>query len=324
MKIFRIISMICLSGLVFSCQETENVVDENLGSLESEEIVFKGKKYEPLNLKTYSPNAKTQDSPYEIELYSVEYITQKGSDQVGQTIIFSDRGSKKLSTDFSPVAKLAINGTTDISYYVDQIYPGLDLDLATKEAAIDRAASTWANVSCSDLGLFKVPAVNVPIGVIGAFEGYNYIPGYIADVNHAGWLPPAFFDEITPNGGQFILGATFTLILTSNGQPIDTNGDGKIDVAFREIYYNDNFIWGDNDEDVAGFAAVDVESIALHEMGHGLSQAHFGKAFLSKKGEYVFSPQAVMNAGYFGGYQADLKATDEAGHCSIWSNWSNK
>lgn len=324
MKNFKIISIICLSILVFSCQETEKVVDENLNTLETEEIVFKGKKYQPINLKTYSPNAKTGESPYELELYSVEYITQKGSEQAGQTIIFSDKGSKKLNTDFSPVAKLALDGSTDISYYVDQFYPGLDLDLTSKEAAIDRAALTWADASCSDLGLYKVPAQSDPIGVIGFLEGYNYFPTYIADVNHAGWLPPAFFDEIATNGGQFILGATFTLVLTLNGEPIDTNGDGKIDVALREIYYNDNFVWGDNDEDVANFAAVDVESIALHEMGHGLSQAHFGKAFLSNKGELVFSPEAIMNAGYFGGYQADLKGTDISGHCSIWGNWPNK
>jgi hypothetical protein len=87
-------------------------------------------------------------------------------------------------------------------------------------------------------------------------------------------------------------------------------------VAWREIYYNDAFLWRDG-------ATYDVETIALHEAGHGLSQAHFGKAFADAgKGKLHFAPRAVMNAAY-SGVQTEIDGTDKGGHCSIWGNWPN-
>ena len=92
----------------------------------------------------------------------------------------------------------------------------------------------------------------------------------------AGYRKP-FFNQVAPGGGDFILAVTFTIIFTDeNGNPVDTDNNKKADVAWREIYYNDAFSWNDG-------SAYDVETIALHEAGHGLSQDHFGKAFLSGK-----------------------------------------
>ena len=65
----------------------------------------------------------------------------------------------------------------------------------------------------------------------------------------------------------------------------------------------------------------DIETVALHEAGHGLSQGHFGKKFRTdKNGKIHFSPRAVMNASY-SGIQTEILKTDNAGHCSIWANW---
>lgn len=44
----------------------------------------------------------------------------------------------------------------------------------------------------------------------------------------------------------------------------------------------------------AGFR--DLETVAAHEVGHGLSQGHFGKVFFDKKGNLKVAPHAVMNA----------------------------
>ena len=93
---------------------------------------------------------------------------------------------------------------------------------------------------------------------------------------------------------MFILGITFTeMFVDENGNPTDVNNDGKLDVAFREIFYNNA------DPDANGNtvpwridAYPDVESVALHEFGHGLSQAHFGKAFLTNSNDKVhFAPR---------------------------------
>src|SRR5690606_2000488 len=47
-----------------------------------------------------------------------EYITSGESDEIGRTIFFSDVGNKQLDADFVPA--LSLDGTTDVSYYVDE------------------------------------------------------------------------------------------------------------------------------------------------------------------------------------------------------------
>jgi hypothetical protein len=67
-----------------------------------------------------------------------------------------------------------------------------------------------------------------------------------------------------------------------------------------------------------------VETVALHESGHGLSQAHFGKIFLTNAiGLVHFAPFAVMNPVIT--RQADeLTGSDLAGHCSLWGSWPHQ
>jgi hypothetical protein len=176
---------------------------------------------------------------------------------------------------------------------------------------------TWQNVQCSTIPLTNSGSYNFDFGYVQFLLGFGGVAGWAADITHAGWLPKAFFNAISPpNGGDFILGVTFTFIWVSGGQPTDIDNNGKTDVAFREIYYNNGFPWQIN-------GTYDVETIALHEAGHGLSQAHFGKVFrTTANGKLHFSPRAVMNAVY-AGLQQQLLGTDEAGHCSIWANWPN-
>ena len=147
-------------------------------------------------------------------------------------------------------------------------------------------------------------------GLFGAALG---LPFSGADIFHAGWL------FLGPN----VLGVTITFVFIDVSQLpnivfTDIDGNGKLDTAFREIYYADGFTWFDD-----GVSNIDVETVALHEAGHGLSQAHFGKLFSTdKNGKFHFAPQAVMNAGYTGP-QRSLLGTDNGGHCSIWGSWPN-
>jgi hypothetical protein len=265
------------------------------------------------NLPSLS-NARLGNSNYAV--YSAEYLTPAESGQVGNTIFFNDRGNKQLSADFVP--GLSLDGSDNVSYYVDQTRPSADLPAAVTSQAIDRAMATWENVKCSDLGLTKISSsLSISSGFISAILGFGGSTDYVADLVHAGWLPAPFFDALAEGGSTFILGVTFTIIFTDDdGNPVDTNNDGKIDVAWREIYYNDAFTWRDGGH-------YDVETIALHEAGHGLSQGHFGKAFLDNgKGKVHFAPRAVMNAAY-SGIQRTINGTDNGGHCSIWANWPN-
>ena len=155
-----------------------------------------------------------------------------------------------------------------------------------------------------------------------------------ADITHAGWLPPDFFDAIvTPDGGDFILAVTFTFVFDNGvGVPTDIDNNKLFDVAFREIYYNDSQNWGINapvwgpppdDPDPSLQPSVDVQTIALHEAGHGVSLNHWGKAFQDAgKGKVHFAPYALMNPVLWV-LQQDLEGTDKAAFCSIWASWPN-
>ena len=136
--------------------------------------------------------------------------------------------------------------------------------------------------------------------------------GAHADIQHAGW------EMLEVEGEDFwdgVLGVTFTFIFyDENGWYTDIDRNRKLDVAFREIYYSPIAPWAIGDD-------YDVETIALHEMGHGLSQAHFGKFFVTwtnLKGHRA--PFALMNPWYWG-VQHTLTGTDVAGHCSNWASW---
>lgn len=246
-------------------------------------------------------------------ILSAEYLTAKESGQTGKTIIFRNVGNKQLAADFVP--RQSLDGTAKVSFYIDENRPPKQLAASHSTRAIKRAMATWEGVACSDFGLYQAPFdKKLSPGYVSALFGFGGSFNYVADVVHGGWMPGAFFELLRPGGRTFILGVTFTIIFTNNGLPTDVNKDGKMDVAWREIYYNKAFPWGDGKD-------FDIETVALHEAGHGLSQGHFGKAFLDAgKRQIHFSPRAVMNAAYTG-IQKNIGKTDNAGHCSLWSNW---
>lgn len=274
-------------------------------------------------------NPALKDRQVKVAIYSAEYITTGENGKTGNTIYFNDKGNKQLGGDFLP--GYSLDGTPDVSYYVDNNRPSQDLSVDVSNAAIDRAMQTWDEVTCSDLGIFEVPFdPQVHTGFIAQYVqdmgwtstdiGGSY--EYVADVVHAGWLPAEIFDLFGEKGSTYILGVTFTLYFTDeNDNLIDSDKNGKVDVAWREIYYNDAFTWNDHDAITWNDEDYDVETISLHESGHGLSQAHFGKAFRSNGNSALhFSPRAVMNAAY-SGIQTDITESDLAGHCSNWSSW---
>jgi hypothetical protein len=257
-----------------------------------------------------------QGSEYQIA-YAELLTTQSGLEAASPNIIIArDLGNKRLGFEFIPNDPRRAGGSdgdpNTIDTWIDltQGATGNGLTVGETTNAINRAMTTWDGRRCSDLGL-NVNAVPVDIGLVQAILGFGGGP-VVSDVMHAGWLPAAFFDLIRPGGSSFILGVTFTLTFIEG----DLNNDGLPDLGAREIYYNDAFPWADD-----GSSDFDVETIAFHEAGHGLSQAHFGKVFFNpKSGKVNFSPRAIMNAVY-SGVNRSPEGTDNAGHCGLWGNW---
>jgi hypothetical protein len=291
---------------VFSCEEA---IENDLVEIPTPEPIF-------MDLSSYQVQSITgRSGADQYAILMAEYVTNGESGEMGNTIFFQDLGNKQLDGDFVP--GLDLDGTSDVSYYIDDNRPSTGLSLDQTSAAINAAMDTWDEVSCSDLGMTQLPSDGRATGFVAEIFGFGGSLAYVADVTHSGWMPASFFDLLAPGGSNFILGVTFTIVFTDEeGNLVDTDNNNKFDVAWREIYYNDAFPWNIG-------ATFDVETIALHEAGHGLSQAHFGKAFLSGgNGKLHFAPRAVMNAAY-SGVQTSISQTDNGGHCSNWGQWPN-
>jgi hypothetical protein len=251
--------------------------------------------------------------PYGVQLEKMEYFSYN---EAGRVVFFSDRGNKQLNSDFVPNDPRNAGGTA-VPYVIDGTQAITSSGLNTIFPTIE-VMNTWDGVTCSD-GL-SIPfggVSDIDLGFVSnIFFGFGgspfFFPGVIV---HAGVLPKGFFDLLAPGGGNGILGVCFTLTYID-----DINQDGKGDVAIKEIYYNDNFNWQDV---VATGIGIDYFTVSLHEVGHGLSQEHFGAVSgTPSNGKIQFSPRALMNAGYSGVNRVVAK-TDQAGHCSNWGNWPN-
>ncbi len=273
-------------------------------------------------------NARLAARKLKVRVASASYVTSAASRQAGQTIFAFNRGNKHIGQDYVP-NDLRRHPGTNITYLVDRSDGATSLAPALAstqtEPAIDRAMTTWETTTrCSNFAIDKVADSGVDPDIVdGIILGNASLIGtpFLADIVHAGWEGAAFFDAVAPGGSQFILAVTFPFVFVdANGNPTDLNGDHQQDTALNEIYFNDAFAWGID----VGTLPFDVETTALHESGHALSQNHFGKIFRTDaNGRFHFAPFAVMNAAISRQAQS-LEGSDRAGHCSLWGSWPRR
>lgn len=211
----------------------------------------------------------------------------------------------------------------DITYIVDQTFGATasGVSNAQTEAAVDSAMTTWDSLQVMrkvDLVKRSDPGTDVTI-----FDSFFPATGdgsgnpFAADIVNAGWHPGTAFNNWfgLPNN-ILAFSVTFTFV-NPDGSPSDANGDGYIDTALNEVYYNDQF--GTPNTPRAGFPwginvnlpGIDIETVALHENGHSLGVGHFGPP-----------PAAVMNPVYAGIRHTPFPI-DKAGLATVWSNWPN-
>lgn len=249
----------------------------------------------------------------DVRLRAIEWISPVASGQAGgQIVFFNDRGDKRLPDHFVP-GDPRRGGRTNITYLVDKSGDTNDpTAVGQTEAAIDRAMATWNGEQCSTLNMTKNVDTGADPDLVDEILGFPDGTGgaFAADIVHGGWVPAGIF----PGS---VIAVTFAFAFVGPGGVTDIDNNKRGDAAWREIYYNDLFLWRINGD-------IDVETVALHESGHGLSQEHFGTLFLTtSNNRFHFAPRAVMNAGYTGVQQA-LAGTDNAGHCTTWGSWPQR
>jgi hypothetical protein len=266
-----------------------------------------------------------------VAIESAEIFVSPDAGWSGATTLIANNREHRIGSLFV-ASDPRRGGSNAISYLVDQsdgvalafLNPTgnaiVALPNAVTEPLIDASMARWDNQPhCPGPPVVKVADDGSDPDLIDGLVAGN--PALIgtpqADITHAGWLPPGFFNALAPNGAASILGVTFTFVFVDgNGDPTDVDRDDTADTAFREIYYNRGFAWSEGPSRPRG---VDIESVATHEAGHAFGLGHFGKVFIDNKGRLKFAPRAVMNAVYVSPF-ADLAGTDNASFCSIWAH----
>jgi hypothetical protein len=263
-------------------------------------------------------NTKLAASGLNVKLAYAETVTSgaDGADAAGQTIFANDR-EKQLTAQWVPGDARRLADGNNLNYVV---FEPLSFANGTvdSEPAIDASFDTWNRVKKkSKLNIIKRADS-------GVFPSAIFAGGdpFVADIVELGFLPAFVFEGVLgPGAGTSVLGVAFTFVfIDENGDPTDINNDGFSDVALKEIWYNDDFLWT-TDPNGTG---VDIETVALHENGHALGFGHFGKIsvtnYLEDNAKLHVSPRAVMNAIILG-TQRDLLGTDQASYNSIYGNW---
>ncbi|MFB3853119.1 MAG: matrixin family metalloprotease [Vicinamibacterales bacterium] len=173
----------------------------------------------------------------------------------------------------------------------------------------------------SDRGVPGVSADQLRAAVARAFQAWTSAPGTDLRVDFVGFTaaPPLDEDGLSTLGFldrpelDRVLGATEYLIDTVTGEILES-----------DIFFNTSFSWSVADSGEAG--RFDLESIAVHEIGHflGLGHSAIGETeLIASGGRRVIASQSVMFPIAFSpGSITDrtLKADDIAGIGDIYPN----
>ncbi|WP_414829951.1 hypothetical protein [Alteromonas sp. H39] len=255
-------------------------------------------------------------------LTTIEYLTT-GADGVagGIEVLRKDLGNGQLVQDFVYDDPRSFWRTgPGVHYGIKSGNLSTDVNLSDAIGGMRLAVDTWDDQTCSNMMLVENYVDATSPGLVQNFfnTGVITLAFTEADVTQVGFLDGTEFPYFAQNPN--VLGVAFTLTwVDENGNLTDIDNNGKSDVAIREVYYNDDFEWSDAEDTPAG--TIDFPTVAIHEMGHGFSMAHFG-VISRKKGELTASPRAIMNAIY-GGKLREPAGRDVGSHCSNWAQWPN-
>lgn len=273
--------------------------------------------------------AMAQDySDHTAVLAIAETITDPDSGEPGQLIILrQDVGNGQLSHDFvygDPRRAFFNGGDPGVNFAVHPGNKSTDANLLNQEFWLTESVGIWDREVCSNMNINQTVSSGNPGVVELFFQTGQIFAIWEADLTQVGFFSAADFPYFA--GNPNVLGVAFTLFwVDGSGNFTDIDNNGKFDVAFREIYYNDEFEWADNGVEgrqPSGIRIFDFPTVAIHEAGHGVSAAHFG--LIGVKDGFLFAkPRSIMNAIY-GGLLRELHGRDKGSNCSNWAQWPNR
>jgi hypothetical protein len=170
----------------------------------------------------------------------------------------------------------------------------------------------------TDRGVDGVSAQQFQTAISRAFSTWDGVPTAEISSQFAGFTqqPPNGSDDISVLG--FLDRADQNRTLAATSFFVDTT-DGRI--LESDIFFNSTFAWSVSEAGTTG--RFDLESIAVHEIGHllGLSHSALGETELISGGRRVIAAETVMFPIAFSAgntFDRELKADDIAGISDIY------
>lgn len=160
-----------------------------------------------------------------------------------------------------------------------------------------------------------------------------------ADRADATWYGFPFFGQLPPwcsaTSCRTALGVSVTYAYRNpiTGRYTDANGDGLLDVAFREQYLNDRYRWCSEDGPncgrlPSGPIVYHAPFVLIHETGHSLNLGHFGSQW-GKDGALKTAPDNVMPIAFSGVSSTRFEHVNDSprttgSFCHSWARWETK
>ncbi len=256
-------------------------------------------------------------------------------------IVVQDRGNQAFTYQWvENDPRRHVSDGLALYYRIDrtELPPGVTWEQT--EAAIESAISTMRDVTCGRVEFIRVDSDQAEdLGYIQDAVGFGGSPTLRPDITFAGWVPREFFAAVGLPGsfgvalpvvpdaddGSAVWGLD---VLDPTRTLSDVNGDRKHDLLATEVYFNRDWNYVTDDEDLANtLFYIDVESIVLHEFGHALGMDHFGRyeVVLDQDGNFVdlilnTKSLSTMNTSNYL-QKRDLSGSDVASFCGLYASW---